>query len=382
MAIPDVTAQANPGIYDDPELRDSTHRILYNRGQGNFATDAVNEIERYLASLSPDQLLARSKDFSQASGGQNVDTFLRNRYSGVGSARDIQNIQAYKSFQSILGRDPTAEEFAQIVPIFQQDNGQTYGNAWLSQYKQQQDLNPANRAKDAGKYSGQLNQTFQSMLGRDATSDEIDHFGSLLATGNVNAYQLQDFLRGTTEYQQGQDKQFRTGLSKELEDSDVRFFDRSKQALLSQFMQNGTGQSSALDSAMADLMGQIAEKRSGFLSQVSSQQYGANKDLALGNYANARDEYFGNQAYGRGQAQKQQDYYQGRSDNLTDYNRQQQDYMNFLNSQGGKRKDPWGQIIGGAAGATIGGFTGGPAGAGAGYQIGSGLGGGYDYLNY
>lgn len=332
MAQPDVRALQNEPIpYDDADLQRQVYETLYNRGGGNFSADAVNRIQQYLAGLSPDQLLQRSSGLSTGAGNTDIDSYLRQKYSGVNSATDIQNIQALKSFRSILGRDPTAQEYAQIVPIFQQANGQTYGNAWLSQYAQQEAQNPANRVKDAPQYAGQINPVFQSLLGREATQDEINHFGSLLATGNVDAYQLQDFLKGTTEYQSAQDKTFRSGLTQELEDSDVKFFDRAKQGVMAQFMRSGTGNSSALDSALADMMGQLAEKRGNFLSTVSANQYQGNKDLALGNYRGARDEYFGNQAYNRGQNQKQQDYFQGRSDNLTDYNRERDDYRSFYN---------------------------------------------------
>lgn len=333
---PDVTAQKNPGTgYDDDLIR--LINSGYGAGSQNGRDNEVRAyIDRYISNLDPNQLLARYSGINQGGG---IENYYQQNYK-VGAPREIRdagNYQAYKSFESIMGRAPTSEEFAQIVPIFQQADGQKYGNAWLSQYKQQYDADPRNRIGDAGKYTGELNQQFKSMLGRDATQEEINHFGSLMATGNVNAYQLQDFLRGTPEYQQAQDKQFRSGVSQELEQSDARYFDRAKQGLLSHFMQQGTGGSSALDSALADMMGQIAEKRQGFLTNLSAQQYGQNKDLALGNYQNAREDYFGEQAYRRGQAQKQQDYYQGRSDNLTDYNRQRQDYMDFYNQN--KPKD-------------------------------------------
>lgn len=379
---PDVTAQQNPGVgYNDELVR------LINGGYGvgsrNGRDNEVRAyIDRYIANLDPNQLLARYSGINQGGG---IENYYQQNYK-VGAPREIKdagNYQAYKSFEAIMGRPPDANEFAQIVPIFQQADGQKYGNAWLAQYKQQYDADPRNQVKNAGKYAGELNQQFKSMLGRDATQEEINHFGSLMATGNVNAYQLQDFLRGTPEYQQAQDKQFRSGVSQELEQSDARYFDRAKQGLLSHFMQQGTGGSSALDSALADMMGQIAEKRQGFLTNLSAQQYGQNKDLALGNYQQSRDQYFNEQSYRRGQSQREQDYYRGRSDNLTDYNRQMSDYMNYMNSQGGRRGSNTGQMIGGLLGAGIGGFASrSPQGAAAGYQIGSGLGGGYDYLNY
>lgn len=369
--------------YNDSDLRNKVHTTLYNRGQGNFANDARQQIEQYIGSLSPDQLLQRSIGLNQNAGSGDLTQYLQNQYSGVNSQNDVSNIQALKSFQSIMGRDPNANEYAQIVPIFQQSNGQTLGNAWLSQYKQQYDQNPANRTGEAGKYSDQINQQFQSMLGRAATSDEVNHFGSLLATGNVDAYQLQDFLRGTPEYQTQQDTQFRSGLGKQLEDSDVNFFNRAKQGVMSQFMQNGTGNSSALDSALTDLMGQVSQQRDAYLTSLSAQQYGNNKDLALGNYQNTQNQYLQNQGYNRQQSQNQQNYIQGRSDNLTDYNRQMSDYMNFMNTYGGRSKgqNPLYAIGGGLLGAGVGGAVGGPAGASAGYQIGSGVGGGFGYLN-
>lgn len=276
-----------------------------------------------IGQFTPDQLLAR---YGNPNAGQG---------QFGASQLDQSNANAYKGFQSIIGRAPTADEFAQLLPIFQGANGQTLGNAWIANYKKQIMQNP-NDPLNQGKvsqYTPQIQQVFKSMIGRDATQDEISHFGGLFATGNVDAYQLQDFLRGTPEFQTQEDTKFRSGLDQQLQDSDLSFFNRAKQNVMSQFMQNGTNQSSALDSALTDLMGQISEKRSGFLANLSSQQYGGNKDLALGNYKNSQNQFLQEQNYNRGNAMNQQNYLQGRGDELTNYGIQQKSYQDYLNSQ-------------------------------------------------
>lgn len=343
-------AQYQPGF-------DSNDKGSYERNYNNL-----------LSNLSPDQLLQRY-------GQQGVT-------SKLGTGMDRANYQAYNSFQSLIGRPPTAQELAQALPAFQ--GGSTVGNAWLANYKQQYDQNPANLAAGAGKYSGQINQVFQSQLGRAATADEVTHFGSLLGTGNLDAYGLQNFLTGTPEYQKQQDTQFRSDLGNQLQDSDVSFFNRAKQGVQSQFMQNGTGNSSALDSALADLMGQIQNQRSSYMANLTAQQYGGNKQLALGNYNDTMNQYLNQTQQNRSQSLNQQQQLMDRSNSISDYNRQMSDYMNFAGNNQSKGANPLYGAVGTLAGAGIGSFFG-PAGSVAGAQLGASLGGtagnAYGYLN-
>jgi len=292
----------------------------------------------------------------------------------------LANYNIYKSGQEILGRDLTPEEFAQAAPIFQQPKGETLGNAWMAQLKQVDDQNPmsaGNKKKSEG-FGSNVDQIFQSSLGRLATADEKAHFGALMATGNLDQYGLNQFLQGTPEYQTAADTKFRTGLDSQLQQSDLNFFKNAKQDVMSQFMQNGTGNSSALDSALTDLMGKMATNRSQYLAQLSSQQYSGNKDLALSNYGNTQNQVFGNISKNTNRAQSLQDYYTGRSDNLADYNTQMQDYLNYANSAGSRKSNGFGRAAGGA-------LQGGAAFAGTGnpYAIGAGaIGGGLlSYLN-
>lgn len=290
----------------------------YNPNEkGSFAANYNNLLGR----LTPEQLLAR-----YANPNAKADQFQA-------TPQDIQQYQAYQSFTSQVGRPPTASELSQVIPAFM--NGPQFGNAWIADYKDQLKQNPNDplNQQRAGGFSPQITQTFQSMLGRAPTQDELNHFGGLFATGNVDAYQLQDFLRGTPEYQTAQDAQFRKGLDTELQNNDINFFNRAKQSVISQFLNQGIGTSTALDSALADLAGQISQQRSGFLANLSANQYQGNKNLALGNYQGAQNQYLANQNYNRQNALNQQNYLTSRGNELSDYNRQMNDYMNYANSQ-------------------------------------------------
>lgn len=364
---PTVDAPFNPNWLSDP------NQIALNLGKGGY-TPAYNSNDKgsyernynsLINNLSPDQLLQR---YSNA----NVTQF--------GTGLDQQNYQAYNSFKSLLGRAPTAQELAQALPAFQ--GGATTGNAWLANYAQQQGQNPANLAAGSGKYTDQINQVFQSQLGRNATSDEVTHFGSLMGTGNLDAYGLQQFVTGTPEYQGQQNTQFQTQLGNQLQNSDLQFFDQAKQSVMSQFAQNGTGNSSALDSALTQLMGQIQSQRSNYMASLSAQQYGNNQNLALSNYNDTMNQFLNNQQQNRQQSLSQQNQLMGRANDLTDYNTQMTNYLNYAGNNQPKTSNPLYGAIGTLGGAAIGGAaTGSPTGATLGANLGGTAGNSYGYLN-
>lgn len=245
-------------------------------------------------------------------------------WDSTGQSYDSAGQSAYNAFQEIVGRAPSEIELNQFIPIFQ--GAYTQGRAAVSNFAQLESQRPENLRKNSAQYTDQVSRVFQSMVGRAPSEDEISHFGGLMASGEVDAYTLQDFLRGTPEYQGQQDTKFRGQLSDELVNSDVKYFDRAKQSVLGQFMRNGTGQSSALDSALTDLMGQIAEKRQNYLSNLSANQYQGNKDLALGNYNNAMDQFINERNYNRGIRQNAFDQNYSRANEIGDYYRQANDY--------------------------------------------------------
>lgn len=249
-----------------------------------------------------------------------------------------------QSAQQYLGRPLDQTEIASAMPYFQGPEGETNVNAYLANIATQQKQdptnanspsNPNNPKNTLSQFNPQVNQVFQDLLKRGATQDELNHFSSLISTGQADPYQLQAYVKTLPEYTNAQDTQFRTGLNDELSKYDTAEFGREKQGILSQYAQNGQGggASPSLDYALTNLMGNIAEKRSNYLAGLSAQQYGGNKDLAAANYGNTM-----NQAY----QQSQQDRSNSLALNNTllnrgfqgaDYQQQMSDYMNYLNNR-------------------------------------------------
>lgn len=328
----------------------------------------------YLEQLTPDLLVKRYETLNDSN---NFQTPL-----------DQLQKKAYDTAKSILGREVSGAEFAQILPTFQGPNGLVNGRAYLANLAQQYKSNPAldpysqqNKITDED-IQGSVNQQFQSILGRAATADELSHFTNAIRQNQTDAYGLGSYLKQMPEYTNTQDKKFRESLSSELEGYDTDAFNRQKGDIISAYGKAGmaAGSSPSLDYALTDLMGQIAKTRGSYLAQLSAEQYGGNKDLAVGNYQNTLDQMYQNN---RMNTTNQMNYNQqllDRGFGAADYQTQMNDYMNYLNANKGKSSNPMYGAIGGLFGAGIGSF-GGPAGATAGYQIGSGAGNLYGYLN-
>lgn len=302
----------------------------------------------------------------------------------------LKKANIYSSARELLGRDLTANEYAEIVPRFGsysagEKGGREAletGRAYLAELAKQEAKSPAALAKKAPQYASQIGGYYQSLLNRGATPEEADYFGRLIATGQVTPYEIQEFIKATPEFQTGEDKKFRESLSGELAGYDEKAFGRERENILSQYTKAGLQNSSALDFAITDALGKLQEQRGQFLGGLSAQQYGGNKDAARQDYLRSLGQYEEGRQYGRGRSDAYLDYLTQRSDASKDYARQREDYLQFLAQQpkqsGG---GGWGGLAGGLLGAGIGAFTGtGPAGVTAGYQIGSGLGGTYDYL--
>jgi hypothetical protein len=113
--------------------------------------------------------------------------------------------------KDVLGRDLTPTEFAQFAPAFGSGSQKEVeaGRGYLAQLAQQEKNSPAALDKkyqqNAGQYGGQVGGLFQEMLGRSATQEENDHFGKMLASGEVDPYTLRQFMQQLPEYRQQQD---------------------------------------------------------------------------------------------------------------------------------------------------------------------------------
>lgn len=313
----------------------------------------------YIKELS--QVMPAANDFIRALYGGGSTTANAAKAAGAEELLKLQKeYEVYKNGQELLGRDLTPQEFAQILPRFA-DNIDT-GRAYLAEMAKQEEFSPANLAKKATQYSGQIGGFYQDLLNRGASAEEADYFGRLMASGQVTPYEIQQFIRATPEFQQREDKAFREGLEGELAGYDEKAFARERENILSQYTKAGLQNSSALDFAITEALGKMQEQRGAFLGQLSASQYGGNKDAARRDYETQRNRYFDQQDYGRGRSDAYMDYLTQRADEGADYTRQRDDYLRFLSSQP-KQRGPGvldylaggGQFLGGI-GDLVGGF--------------------------
>ena len=357
----------------------------FNEGQFNAAKSVLDDLSSQLKAGKINQgefarisgsFLPQLIDYGNqiASGGSKAASAVNPTLAKLNQHNANYNV--YKTGQELLGRDLTPEEFAQALPNFTGPNGDLNGRAWLANYAQQYKQTPAYLATQAGKYGGQVNDLLKGILGRDATSQEQDYYGRMLATNQISPYEIQQQIKATPEFQTQQDTSFRKGLAGELEGYDVSEFGKEKQNIQADYARRGidAGASPSLDYALTDLMGKIAQNRQSYLAQLSSQQYGGNKEAARQDYLGNLQNFLGNQAYNRQLGQQQMGYYQQRQGEQQDYQQQMSDYMNFLNNQPKQKSSagagalagagqgagigagfgPWGALIGGVAGGAYG----------------------------
>lgn len=340
----------------------------YDSNRAGSFQEAYNNI---LNTLTPDLLLKR---YGQGQASQ---------FQATG--QDQSNYQAYSTFKSLMGRAPTSGELAQIIPAFQGPNGLMNGRAFLANMQQQYHSNPTldpgnpQNNQNPTDIQGQVKQQFQSILGRDPTTDELNHFTTAIQSNQTDAYGLSSFLKQMPEYTNTQDTNFRNSLNSQLQGYDTNEFNREKQGVMADYASRGMGGSSSLDYALTDLMGKIAQNRSSYLANLSASQYGGNKDLAIGNYQNTLNQMYGNSL---NQRQSQQNYSNdllNRGFQGADYQTQRNDFMNFMNNNRGSSYNPLYGVIGGAIGAGAGGLMSGgnPGAINAGSNFGSGL---FSYL--
>src|SRR6267142_1871681 len=141
--------------------------VAYEPGYERFfsganGNNAEANYSSYLQSLSPDQLINRYKGATQEDYG---------KQGGILGTEDAQNYQAYQQFKQLVGRDPTANEFATVLPNFRGPNWMDTGRAYVAQFAKQQENTPEALKRKAGQYSGDVNGMFQDLLKRGASKD-------------------------------------------------------------------------------------------------------------------------------------------------------------------------------------------------------------------
>jgi hypothetical protein len=368
------------------ELEDRRRQVTAEQGVDPRILALLNS--PYNPNASTDQLLDRYGAVNEA-GTTDAGNFVRQIY---GDSDRLQQ-SAYDEMKSKLGRAPTSSEYSQLLQAFQGPNGLVNGRAAVSQYFDQiqkdptnpnSPLNPQNPGyqKTLQPHYQAVTDQFKSIMGRDATQDELTHFGGLLASGQTDAYGLQNFLKQQPEYTNAQDQQFRSGLNDELSGYDTKEFGREKGDIMADYARRGfgTGTSPSLDYALTDLMGKLAENRSAYLSTLSAQQYGNNKSVATGNYQNSLNQMYDQNQQNRQRQNSLTDYYTQRGNEGADYMTQMNDYLKYQNQNKGSSYNPLYGAAGGVLGAGIGAAY--PAlGPQAGFAAGGAAGNAFGYLN-
>jgi hypothetical protein len=331
--------EANQGQYMEGKVGRAVTELTDLRNQATAGKISQDDYVNALGSLMPS---ITNLVGSIASRGSDAANAISAPMATI--TNDFQKeYQMQTAASSMLGRTLTANELAQLKPSYMGPNGDVTGPAALASFAENEasdptsstsKLNPNNPNNTLSQYNSAVNDQFKSVLGRDATADELSHFSSLIGTNQTDAYGLQSFLKSTQEYQDTQDKSFRDDLNTQMTDYDTYAFNQmGAPQLMSQYAQTmgGQGTSPSLDYAMTDLMGKIAQNRQATLTGLSASQYGSNKESAMSDYKTSMNQYYNNLSQNRAQNNDLQNYYNQQGLSGMDYQTQQRDYQNYVN---------------------------------------------------
>lgn len=294
-----------------------------------------------------------------------------------GHQQDVEDA-VVNTYKQMFGREPSQNEFAQALPAF--DTSANAGQAYLAQAQSAQQNSPEGQQATAlakynsnpDQWNSQVNNSFKTNLGRDATAAEQQHFGSLLANGTIDPYGLTQFVQGTPEYGQTQDKNFQDSQKTGLQKQNADYYTNT---LLPQIQSTLAGQGRSLDSStytamMAQAAKQQEDSMNQYMTGLSATQYAGRTGQAQTDYGS----YLASLKNNQDRNYQLQDALTGQQNQFTGYNAQRDAYNQYL-SQYGKRKGnvAGGAVSGGVAGASAGAAFG-PWGAGIGGLLGAGLG--------
>jgi hypothetical protein len=287
----------------------------------------------------------------------------------------------YNAFMDLKGRAPTEAEITKYLPAFTADANQ--GRALLVQEQELEDNSPDKLAArrdeqlsaQAGQYGGKVGELVKSATGRDATAAELNHFGKLLASKEVDEYELQGFLKQLPEARQREDETFRGQQRDEFAKADTKFFQENLlPAIQSDFARRGRSvDSSGFASALSEAARKQAQERENYLTQMSAGQYAGRTGAAREDYMTYMDRYYGNQTYNRARGDELSDRLYGQRSDLGAYSMQKQAYDEYLRKYGKRSNPAMGAASGAMSGAAAGSVAG-PWGAGLGAIAGGAMG--------
>lgn len=153
----------------------------------------------------------------------------------------------------------------------------------------------ATLAPATGQYKDTIKSTVQDKLGRAPTEAELGYFGKQMEAGNLDAYGLQDFLGGTSEYQSKYADTARTKLAGELGAVDTDYLNKVQSALESKYAAAGRSGSSAFGSALIGAGKDLATNRTAYLADIGYNSALAGQDNLKAAYQNRLSQMYANQ---------------------------------------------------------------------------------------
>jgi hypothetical protein len=257
---------------------------------------------------------------------------------------------------TVTGEAPTAEQMAKYNNMV--DNPA----AIQAELSREVALRPAK-----GTFANDINATLMSKLGREATASELNYFGKQMEQGNLDAYGLESFVKGTEEFQTNYTKKAREELKTELGETDQAYLDKVNSALQAKYNTQGRSGAGAFGASLITAGKDLASERGSYLANIGYQNAQQGSDILKSQYQQNLNQMYQNQGYGQGLAQEARNRYYS----TADYNRNQggQQQLMALQQQYARANQPTfmqGLLPGLIqAGATIGGAAiAGPVGAG------------------
>lgn len=307
------------------------------------------------------------------------------KYGGRGGSQQAADFYAANDFKQFFGRLPTRTELAMISAAYMSGDpniaNTSGGRARVAEYYQQE-KDKKKPEQEKTKFEDEVKthlpaagNLVKSVLGRDATTEEADHFARLKAQG-YDDYTIGEALRQLPEFTEKQDATARDKLRGELSSGDQRFFSEDVMpAIQSRFGQQGRSvEGSGFQSALANAAKKLSAERENYLAGVGREDYSYRRQNTIDNYLNNMNRQTQLQDYGRMRADQLTDAYRNRQYELTNYDIERQAYEQYMRNYG-KRKNNG--LMGAATGATSGAASGamlGSAVPGLGTAVGAGIG--------
>lgn len=306
-------------------------------------------------------------------------------YGGRGGSQQAGAFYAGQAFVKQFGRNPSQSELTMLTSAYVGGDPNvanvTGGDSAVARYWQTLSNSPDNQKEDvqskAPEHYDAVKETFRSTLGREPSKAELDHFATMMAGGDADAYSVAQGLQTLPEYTNAKDEEARTKLRGELQTADTSYLTQKvTPALQSQFAQQGRVAdpgNPALAAAFANAAKQTNDQREQYLATVGHEDYTNSRQANINSYLQSlQRQYQVNDT-----ALAQQNMITARQNDLSDYYTQQQAYSQYLQNYG--RRKTGGSLFGGAlqggiSGAGTGAAVGGPWGALIGGVAGAGLG--------